>query len=136
MLRTLHLIKSKSRIKRNLETFSSNRLERQRLLLFSLVFAILCHNLSCLWFLVSKLQNFDPSTWVDRYAYWDSQPSEQYLASLYFIVTTITTVGYGDITSQNSVEQLFCVGLMVIGVIAYSMAISSFTSIMSASNRA
>lgn len=60
---------------------------------------------------------------------------EQYLASLYFIITTITTVGYGDITSKSPAEQGFCIVLMMIGVIAYSVAISSFTSIMSSSDK-
>ena len=104
-------------------------------MLFFFIFGILCHSLACLWFLVAKLQDFDLSTWVARYEYLDSPVSEQYLASLYFIVTTITTVGYGDITSKNPSEQVFCIILMLIGVIAYSMAISSFSNIMSLSDQ-
>ena len=102
--------------------------------MFFFLFAIMCHNLSCLWFLVAKLQDFNESTWVFKYEYDIASVPEQYLASLYFIVTTITTVGYGDITSKNPAEQAFCIILMIIGVIAYSMAISSFTNIMSAYN--
>lgn len=65
----------------------------------------------------------------------DASVQEQYLACLYFIVTTITTVGYGDITSKSPIEQSFCIVLMLIGVISYSMAISSITSVISDSNR-
>lgn len=57
------------------------------------------------------------------------------MASLYFIITTITTVGYGDITSKSPAEQGFCIVLMLIGVISYSVAIGSFTSILSASDK-
>ena len=44
-------------------------------------------------------------------------------------------MGYGDITSKTPPEQAFCIILMLIGVIAYSMAISSFTNIMSLSDQ-
>ncbi len=60
---------------------------------------------------------------------------EQYVNSLYFIVTTITTVGYGDRTAQTNVEMVFCCVLMIIGVIAYTMLISQLTSIISANDK-
>lgn len=59
---------------------------------------ILCHTLSCMWFLVARLEDFGPETWVYRYGYDTAGVFEQYLAGLYFIVATITTVGYGDIS--------------------------------------
>ena len=107
----------------------------EKLILFFFIFALLCHNLACLWFLVAKLQEHSESTWVYIHDYDTAPISEQYIACLYFIVTTITTVGYGDITSKNPAEQIFCILLMIIGVIAYSMTISSITNIMSASNQ-
>lgn len=56
------------------------------------------------------------------------------MAGLYFIVATITTVGYGDISSKTSLEQGFSIILMIIGVISYSMTISSVSNIMQASD--
>ncbi len=50
-------------------------------------------------------------------------------------MATITTVGYGDISGKSTSEQVFCIILMIIGVIAYSTAISSFLSLMNASDR-
>ncbi len=57
------------------------------------------------------------------------------MAALYFIVATITTVGYGDISGGTAGEQLFCVGLMLLGVVSYSVAIGACTSLMGASTR-
>ncbi len=130
------MVKSRAGIRKSLSRMSGrSSIETERLIVFFFIFGILCHNLTCLWFLVAKLQDFSEDTWLIRYDYWGAGVGRQYLAGLYFIVTTITTVGYGDITSQTEAEQAFCVILMIIGVIAYSMAISSFTNIMSASNR-
>ena len=129
------MIKARKSISRQIARQSMNSIELEKMLLFFFIFGILCHTLACLWFLVAKLQDFSPSTWVVRYEYTETSTAEQYLASLYFIVTTITTVGYGDITSKNPAEQVFCMVLMLIGVIAYSMAISSITNIMSLYNR-
>lgn len=56
------------------------------------------------------------------------------MAGLYFIVATITTVGYGDISSKTSLEQGFSIILMIIGVISYSLTISSVSNIMQASD--
>ena len=70
-----------------------------------------------------------------RYGYDLSPPEEQYLAGLYFIVATITTVGYGDLSSKTNAEQAFSIILMLIGVISYSLTISAITTIMDASDK-
>lgn len=50
--------------------------------------------------------------------------------SIYWTVTTITTVGYGDISGTNDVERLFCSVAMIIGVISFSFANGSLASII------
>jgi len=54
-----------------------------------------------------------------------------YITSFYFTVTTIVTVGYGDITAQNTGERIICILLMIVGVIAFSFATGSLSSIIS-----
>ena len=54
-----------------------------------------------------------------------------YGISLYFVITTVTTVGYGDITPSNGIERTFCYINMTIGIIAFSFASGSLSSIMS-----
>ena len=85
--------------------------------------------------MIAKLQDFNEDTWVVRFGY-DGQPVfTQYVACFYFIITTITTVGYGDFNAKTEFEMIFCCVLMIIGVIAYSISISSFTSIIAAQDK-
>jgi biopolymer transport protein ExbB/TolQ len=55
---------------------------------------------------------------------------ELYVTSFYFTVTTIMTVGYGDITARSLAEKLLCILLMLIGVISFSFATGAISSII------
>jgi len=54
----------------------------------------------------------------------------QYLISYYFIVSTMTTVGYGDMYGSTGLERVFCWFLMLTGVFIFSMVTGSLASIM------
>jgi uncharacterized PurR-regulated membrane protein YhhQ (DUF165 family) len=53
-----------------------------------------------------------------------------YCTSLYFTVTTITTVGYGDLHAENVLERGISILIMIIGVISFSFATGSLSSIL------
>jgi Ion channel len=53
-----------------------------------------------------------------------------YLTAFYFTVTTIVTVGYGDITPYNNAERCFVIFLMLVGVISFSFATGTLSSII------
>ena len=52
---------------------------------------------------------------------------------MYFIITTISTVGYGDFLPTNDAERVLCMLIMVLGVFCYSYAIGAISSIMTRS---
>jgi hypothetical protein len=54
-----------------------------------------------------------------------------YVTSFYFSITTIVTVGYGDITPLNASEKILACFLMIFGVIAFSFATGALSSIIS-----
>jgi len=43
----------------------------------------------------------------------------------------MTTVGYGDISGQNNLERFVSIFIMLVGVISFSFATGSLSSIMS-----
>jgi voltage-gated potassium channel Kch len=55
---------------------------------------------------------------------------ELYITALYFTVTTITTVGYGDISGTNTTERLVSIFLMILGVVFFSFSTGALTSII------
>ena len=61
---------------------------------------------------------------------YEMDPPEKYLTSIYFTVTTITTVGYGDVSISTKIEKIFCIITMLTGVIAFSFASGSLASIL------
>ena len=96
--------------------------------------------LACIWFYIS-CQNrsncknsYGPatsSTWVinDNYLHLESTAS-CYARSLYFIMQTLLTVGYGDIHPVNNVEILFSLFVILNGAVFMGYLISAITWIL------
>ena len=53
-----------------------------------------------------------------------------YVISSYSLIETLTTVGYGDVVCQSSIERIFQIFFLAIGVVAYSYLISSFGNLI------
>ena len=63
-------------------------------------------------------------------AYSDVSDVELYVTGCYWTITTIATVGYGDVVGINTTERIFCSIAMVIGVLSFTFANGSFASIL------
>lgn len=46
------------------------------------------------------------------------------------MITTFSTVGYGDMSANNSLEKFFCILIMCIGVTAFAMGTSTLTNVL------
>ena len=53
-----------------------------------------------------------------------------YIVSMYWTITTITTVGYGDISGNNLPEKIYCCIIMIVGVFAFGFANGTLAAIM------
>ncbi|GBG34246.1 Potassium voltage-gated channel protein eag [Hondaea fermentalgiana] len=54
--------------------------------------------------------------------------TSKYLKSVYWSVTTITSVGYGDVVPITDAETLFTIANMLLGAAIYAMIFSNFVS--------
>lgn len=131
LIRVAKMARDKSKMFKFFQKFFKIRLGLQRLSSFILSFFILIHIVACLWIMTaSGLNESKVGTWMEG----DIEGMTQgniYLTSIYFTVTTITTVGYGDINITTPIEKLFCTFAMIIGVISFSFASGSLSSILS-----
>ena len=59
-----------------------------------------------------------------------------YITSFYFLIATITSVGYGDITCISLSETLYQIIILTIGVIAYSWIVSTIGNYVKKETRA
>lgn len=74
------------------------------------------HWISCGWMLINPNPTLDPTTF--------------YNLSLYWAVTTLTTVGYGDITPQTNMARVYTMVVMLFGVSIFGLLISHFFRMM------
>ena len=78
-----------------------------RMLTFTFFLIVILHICTCLWIYIgipSTTQNF---TWIHFHQLQDSQPFEIYIASLYFNLVTMFTIGYGDIRPYTMIERIY-----------------------------
>ena len=99
-----------------------------------MIFILASHIATCFWIILASLMGnseYD-GTWLESF-YKDglNEGLSIYYVSFYWCITTITTVGYGDISGTNNVERMFCAFVMVVGVIMFSLANGALASIIS-----
>lgn len=70
------------------------------------------------------------TNWIHANGFTNETASSLYVICIYFTITTIATVGYGDISATNDMERVICCLLMVVGVSFFSIASGIFTNII------
>ena len=89
---------------------------------FSLIYLVLVmflvtHWISCGWLLI---RTPEPNL----------SPTENYINALYWSLTTISTVGYGDIVPQNVVEKAYAIFTMLTGFAFFSLLIGQIANLL------
>ena len=103
---------------------------KERLMFFIVFFVFFYHISSCLFIFVASLDD-DMNSWLWQQYYYDMDPDQLYIMSFYFIVTTTSTVGYGDLSASTTLERIFCIITMFAGVTAFTFISGALSSILS-----
>lgn len=67
-------------------------------------------------------------TWLKDKELQDGTEVVKYLASFYWAIVSVNTVGYGDIVPKFFYEKVYCCFIFIFGGAFYSYIISSFSS--------
>lgn len=102
-----------------------------RALKFLLALTFLVHLTSCAWYFVASMDDFSHDTWIMRGNYQDRSDTDNYLSSVYFTLTVLDTIGYGDIVPKTVNERILCIFWITFGISFYSYTISNLTLIFS-----
>lgn len=122
----------------------------ERLVFSIMLFFMFCHFMACFWIFTAELSKddyIDPQgnvkkqvakiiDWIIKGQYNDMAKYELYVTSFYFTITTMTTVGYGDISGTNTTERIICIFLMIVGVLFFSYTAGSVTNIVTSQDEA
>ena len=129
LLRLVKIMKI-SRMSKHVHTILKFFAAFERFFWFIFLYFLLVHMVACLWVLVAKLET-SSINWITVGGFDDYDDTSLYVVSLYWTVTTVTTVGYGDIVPVSWSEKFFACIFMTIGILFYSYTISSLTNLMS-----
>lgn len=88
---------------------------KMQMFLFSAVIAV--HGIACVWIWIQP-----PAPGLDI--------TTAYINGIYWVVTTLTTIGYGDITPISNGAKLFTMLLMITGVVLYGVVIGNVTKMI------
>eukprot|EP00930_Biecheleria_cincta_P028922 TRINITY_DN2012_c1_g3_i1.p1 TRINITY_DN2012_c1_g3~~TRINITY_DN2012_c1_g3_i1.p1 ORF type:complete len:720 (+),score=153.92 TRINITY_DN2012_c1_g3_i1:47-2161(+) len=93
------------------------------------VTGVTCHWLAC-FLAICDSGSLDDYLQARNGSTDDPAKDQRYLAALYWAVTTLTTVGYGDIIPKTDSERMYAMLAMMIGSAFYGYIIGCITSVI------
>ena len=136
LVRLLKLLKLDALLGR-LEELLDVNLRIVKLVFLVVKMFFVAHLLACGWFYVAT-HSPGGESWLTTYddgSAVDGPLSRQYLFSLYWAFTTLTTVGYGDITPTNDSERQFATVALLAGAFVFAYILGDISSLLATLDR-
>uniref|UniRef100_A0A3Q3ABV8 Potassium voltage-gated channel subfamily H member 2 n=1 Tax=Kryptolebias marmoratus TaxID=37003 RepID=A0A3Q3ABV8_KRYMA len=139
LLKTARLLRL-VRVARKLDRYS----EYGAAVLFLLMctFALIAHWLACIWYAVGNVERNGSIGWLHTLGeqlgkqFNDSVPGsgpsikDKYVTALYFTFSSLTSVGFGNVSPNTNSEKIFSICVMLIGSLMYASIFGNVSAII------
>ena len=108
---------------------------------YGMLFILASHIATCFWIILASLLDTNnlaevdskyTGTWLeDFYKNGMTEDLSIYYVSFYWCITTITTVGYGDIVPTNIIEMTFATVVILFGGLVLPAVVGGLASYLS-----
>uniref|UniRef100_A0A8C7QDE9 Voltage-gated delayed rectifier potassium channel KCNH4 n=1 Tax=Oncorhynchus mykiss TaxID=8022 RepID=A0A8C7QDE9_ONCMY len=138
LLKTVRLLRL-LRLLQKLERYS--QYSAVVLTLLMSMFALLAHWMACVWYFIGRreIEN-SPNSWDigwlhelgKRLGILGGGPSvrSSYVTSLYFALSSLTSVGFGNVSANTDSEKIFSICTMLIGALMHAVVFGNVTAII------
>ena len=125
LLKTLKIIKKYEKIEEVLVELDVS-FRKIKFVQYFVTFFIITHNLACTWIFLADL---DDQNWIEDSDLESLNSIQLYITSVYYIWSTLLTIGYGDILCKNIFERIFTIILLMFSVFSFGFMISYFSTL-------
>ncbi|CAH2281647.1 potassium voltage-gated channel subfamily H member 2 [Pelobates cultripes] len=143
LLKTARLLRL-VRVARKLDRYS----EYGAAVLFLLMctFALIAHWLACIWYAIGNMehddQDYRPIGWLYSLGTQIMKPynnsdaksgptiNDKYVTALYFTFSSLTSVGFGNVSPNTNSEKIFSICVMLIGSLMYASIFGNVSAII------
>ena len=125
----LHLLKKLE------ETFDLSWKSKNIIKLFKLAANMLfiAHLFACIWLLEARIFTINEDSNVENWMVFKDvnmmDLQSKYITALYYVIVTMSTVGYGDISPKNNIEMLIGIGFILVACGNFAFTINSIGAI-------
>ncbi|XP_030203586.1 potassium voltage-gated channel subfamily H member 8 [Gadus morhua] len=148
LLKTVRLLRL-LRLLQKMDRYSQNSTVVLTLLMS--MFALVAHWMACIWFVIGKKElDGNPSSWDIGWLHELGRRLESpylfegsvnvtvggpalrsiYVASLYFTLSSLTSVGFGNVSANTDAEKIFSICTMLIGALMHALVFGNVTAII------
>ncbi|XP_076646140.1 eag-like K[+] channel isoform X2 [Halictus rubicundus] len=111
------------------------------LTMLMLLFILLAHWMACVWFVIAEKERLKNDSdwdlgWIHTLAerlkisVQNVTHAESYITALYFTCSSLTSVGFGNVSANTFSEKLFSICAMLIGALMHAVVFGNVTAII------